>query len=299
MRILVTWGSKQGGTEGIARIVGEELQRQGIEVALKPASEVRDVAGYDAAIIGGSLYANRWHRDSHRLLTRNIAALRKMPVWLFSSGPLDDSADRGELSTPREVQVLRDRIGALGHTEFGGRLAADAKGFPASAMAKNRAGDWRNPDRIRAWAAEIARQLPTARPGTPIDPPGDAPWRVVAYGVVGWAISEALIPGLLYLASAPAWLAITLHVIATLVVFTALSSRYFAAPGARDPILTATSFVVVAAILDLAVTAGLVLHNFDMFRSLAGTWLPFVLIFLATWITGWIRSMMPARPRVA
>jgi hypothetical protein len=60
---------------------------------------------------------------------------------------------------------MANRVGALGHATFGGRLAADAKGFPARAMAKKRAGDWRDPAQIGAWAADIARALPFARPG--------------------------------------------------------------------------------------------------------------------------------------
>lgn len=50
-------------------------------------------------------------------------------------------------------------VGARGEVTFGGFLAADAKGFPASAMAKNNAGDWRNPERIRAWVAEVHEEL--------------------------------------------------------------------------------------------------------------------------------------------
>jgi hypothetical protein len=34
------------------------------------------------------------------------------------------------------------------------------------------------------------------------------------------------------------------------------------------------------------VVALLVEKSFDMFRSVLGTWLPFALIFLATWLTG-------------
>jgi menaquinone-dependent protoporphyrinogen oxidase len=171
MRVLVAWGSKRGGTEGIARIIGEELEANGMDATVKPASEVRDVEGFDAAIVGGALYANRWHRDAHRFVARNIAGLRRIPVWLFSSGPLDDSADRSNIPPPTEVAVLMERIGARGHATFGGRLNADARGFPAAAMAKTRSGDWRNPDRVRGWAADLANVLPNARPGTAIDPP--------------------------------------------------------------------------------------------------------------------------------
>jgi menaquinone-dependent protoporphyrinogen oxidase len=165
----VTWGSKLGGTEGIARIMGEALEGEGFDVDLKRTSELRDASAYEAAIIGGTLYANRWHRDARRFVTRNVAALRRMPVWLFSSGPLDDSADQRDIAPTTQVAVLMERIGALGHVTFGGRLPADAKGFPAAAMAKKLSGDWRNPDRIRAWAADIARVL-TRFPRTVIVP---------------------------------------------------------------------------------------------------------------------------------
>jgi hypothetical protein len=49
--------------------------------------------------------------------------------------------------------------------------------------------------------------------------------------------------------------------------------------------------------LDAIVVAGLIQHSADMFRSIAGTWLPFVLIFLATWATGSILAMMPEKRR--
>ena len=75
-----------------------------------------------------------------------------------------------------------ERVGALGHATFGGRLPADARDFPASAMAKKHAGDWRNPSACTGLGrAEIAEALPTARPGeTRTSLPGHALWRVLA-----------------------------------------------------------------------------------------------------------------------
>ena len=40
-----------------------------------------------------------------------------------------------------------------------GRMPADARGFPASSMAKNNAGDWRHPALVQAWAHHIAAEL--------------------------------------------------------------------------------------------------------------------------------------------
>jgi menaquinone-dependent protoporphyrinogen oxidase len=298
MRVLVTWGSKRGGTEGIARIIADEFKALGVEAALIPASDVRDLGGYDAAIIGGALYANRWHGDARRLVARHIAGLRCMPVWLFSSGPLDASADGSDIPPPSQVAVLMERIGACGHTTFGGRLSADAKGFPAAAMAKKRSGDWRNPDRIRAWTGEVARALPHARPGAAVNPPARSATRLFAYGFVGWMLCAALMAVLLQTVSTGA--AIAIHAVAAPLFFTGIAIGYFRARGARDPVPTAIAFTAIVAVLDAVFVAGLVLRDFAMFTSFAGTWLPFVLIFLATWLTGLAMSMMPApRPAVA
>ncbi len=293
MRVLVTWGSRLGGTEGIARTIAQQLESEGVEVAAVPAARLHSVGGFDAAIIGGALYASRWHKAALHLVSRNVAALRRMPVWLFSSGPLDNSADRASIPPVRDVAVAMERIGALGHATFGGRLPADAKGFPARAMAKTHSGDWRNPERARAWAEEIAEALPKARPGEAHELVGHALWRLLALGAVGWALCALVMGGLL--AVAPLWLALTLHAIAAPAIFAGLSFVYFRAPGARPPLPTALVVTAIVVILDAAVVAGLMQRSPEIFLSIAGTWLPFVLILLSTWATGAIMAMMPER----
>lgn len=292
MKVLVSWGSRMGGTEGIARMIGAALQEEGFDVDLRPASQAGDLGRYGAVVLGGALYANRWRGDVRRLAARNVAALRRVPVWLFSSGPLDDSADRSEIPPVREVAVLRDRIGALGHRTFGGRLTADAKGFPAAAMAKKLSGDWRNPERIRAWAADIARALPQARPGAAFDPPGRSLARLAAFGTVGAVLCAVLMGGLPRLM--PAGWAAALNAVAAPLLIAAVAASYFRAYGARDPLPVAIAFTGMTAVLEVAV-AGLVLRDFSMFASFAGTWLPFLLIFAATWATGSVVLMRPSR----
>jgi menaquinone-dependent protoporphyrinogen oxidase len=159
LRVLVTYGSKMGGTAGIAAAIGEELRAHGAEVEVVPAHLVRSCEGYDGVVIGGALYATRWHRDARRFVRRHLRELRARPTWLFSSGPLDDSADGHDLPPTAQVRHLGTLIGARGHLMFGGRLPADATGFPAAAMARDHAGDWRDLDRARSWAVGIARAI--------------------------------------------------------------------------------------------------------------------------------------------
>jgi menaquinone-dependent protoporphyrinogen oxidase len=164
VKILVAYGSKRGGTAEIAQTIGTVFGEAGFEFQVMPAQRPRDVESYDAVIVGGALYANRWHGDARRFVKRNAAALRKVPTWLFSSGPLDDSAAAGGIAPVAQVEQLMARVGARGHITFGGRLLPDAKGFPASAMAKTLSGDWRDPDRIRAWALTLVSQLMAKQP---------------------------------------------------------------------------------------------------------------------------------------
>ncbi|HEY6176174.1 MAG TPA: flavodoxin domain-containing protein, partial [Kofleriaceae bacterium] len=151
MRVLVTWGSRGGGTEGVAAQVAAALLDAGIEVELRAAREVDTFAEYRAAIIGGAVSANHWHRDARRFVTRHLDRLRRVPVWMFSSAVDSDPACRATVAAVPQVAVLMERVGAQGHSRA-----------------------WRNPAQIRAWAIDIAARLSTARPVAPVEPPGRA-----------------------------------------------------------------------------------------------------------------------------
>ncbi len=166
MRVLITWASERGGTEGIARTIGETLHQRGFEVELMPVELVAKVTAFDAVVVGSALYASRWLKAARHFVQRQQEGLREIPVWFFSSGPLDDSADHQPIRPVRQVQALMDSVGAQGHRTFGGRLLADIPGLPTCAIT----GDWRNPDLIREWGADIADELPTARPRRAITP---------------------------------------------------------------------------------------------------------------------------------
>jgi menaquinone-dependent protoporphyrinogen oxidase len=158
--ILVAYDSKHGSTALIAATIAAALREAGYEVAVSPAREVSDVHRYDAAIVGSAVYAGRWRGDALKLLRHNEPLLASMPVWLFSSGPLDGTTDLDALSMGKDVAAIAQRIGARGHAWFGGALASDASGFVERLMIHNgRTGDWRDLDRVRIWARVVAATL--------------------------------------------------------------------------------------------------------------------------------------------
>jgi len=159
MRVLITYGSKHGGTAGIAETITRAVEAAGGQAILAPAREIKHIHGFDAVIIGGALYSNRWHRDARSLVRKHAGTLRSVQTWLFSSGPLDDSASDGEIPPVRQVRALMAKISARGHATFGGRLEPDVGGFLAANMAKTQAGDWRDNDQITRWVRDIIAEV--------------------------------------------------------------------------------------------------------------------------------------------
>ena len=162
MRVLVVYASKLGGTEGIARQVGEAFAERGIAVDVAAVADTRSLAGYDAVVIGSGLYAARWRRRARRFVRRHVEALQGMSVWFFSSGPLDASALAGDLAPTASVSKLAREIEISGHMTFGGYLDQHPEGFIARQMAKRSAGDWRDPGQVSEWVHLICRQTQVA-----------------------------------------------------------------------------------------------------------------------------------------
>ncbi len=159
-RVLVAYATKHGSTAEIANAIGARLHEVGLDADVRPARDVRDLAGFGAVVLGSAVYALRWQGEAVDFLKRHERELAGRPVWLFSSGPLDRSADDADLPMPKAIVGLAGRIGIRGHTTFGGRLAPDAKGFVERLIIRRGgAGDWRNFERIRGSAATIAEQL--------------------------------------------------------------------------------------------------------------------------------------------
>jgi menaquinone-dependent protoporphyrinogen oxidase len=103
-------------------------------------------------VIGGSVYYFiQWHKHARSLVKEHLKDLRQRPVWLFSSGPLDDSAAKEDIPPIKPVAKLVDKVKARGHVTFGGRLENETRGLPV--------GDWRDPEHVRRWAEQIHGEL--------------------------------------------------------------------------------------------------------------------------------------------
>jgi len=152
--VLLAFATKQGFTGEVADAVASVLREAGLDVELRPAGEVRDVAGHRAVVLGAPLYMGRWHRDARRLLRRNRKALAELPVAVFALGPLSDeeSQRRGAERQLRRALARAAGLEPAAVAVFAGALDPARLRFPFNRMP---AGDWRDWDAIRGWAGEL------------------------------------------------------------------------------------------------------------------------------------------------
>ena len=163
-RVLVAYATKMGGTAGIAQEVAGELRSRGLIVDLRDVDDAPAVEDYDAVVLGSAMYTGRWRRSAVALLRRLARTTDPPAVWLFHSGPAGPDARGRSVPPPRKVAELAARLGADPPETFGGRIdSATATGFLARKLAQgDLAGDFRDFDRIRAWACTVAASVTVA-----------------------------------------------------------------------------------------------------------------------------------------
>lgn len=158
--VLVAYGTTSGSTAQIAEAIADVLRKGGLRAEVLPARSVASVSPYDAVVIGGGLYAGRWHKDARRLVRRHGRALSTRPVWLFSSGPLDVSASERDIPPVPGVKKAMTRLDAREHVTFGGCLEEGAKGWVAGMILRSgKGGDFRDFTAIEEWAGRVAADL--------------------------------------------------------------------------------------------------------------------------------------------
>lgn len=165
MYVLVVYGSTRGGTAGLAHMVADACAVHGIKTEVRRAGDVRDLSKADAVIVGGALYSNRWHPDAVAFVGRHRATLQRLPVWFFSSGPLDDSARSGALAPVPQVTTLAREIEIRGHMTFGGLLDKRPSGLFGK-FAYGAEGDFRDRRHAAEWVERVATELKASPPTT-------------------------------------------------------------------------------------------------------------------------------------
>ena len=161
--ILVTYATRHGSTEGVARAIAEAFSADGAPAAVKPVHEVEDLSAWRAVVLGSPLYAGKLLGDAVAFAKGHHEELSRMPVALFVVGltmyrPSEKNVRKVVKQTKSFVEFLRPTDVGL----FAGALDYGELGFfhrMLMKFVKIPQGDFRNWDVIRRWAKELLPAL--------------------------------------------------------------------------------------------------------------------------------------------
>lgn len=160
MNVLVAVASRHHSTYEIGARIASSLVGAGLDVDLRRPEEVIALDGYDGVVLGSGIYAGQWLPSAVQLVERLGDEFRVRPVWLFSSGPIGDSA-RPSGDPPGAAEVVAS-LSPREHRVFGGRLALGELRLGERlilTVGRARASDDRDWNAIDVWAQEIAAAM--------------------------------------------------------------------------------------------------------------------------------------------
>ena len=163
--LLVTYASATGSTVEVAATIGETLGAQGISAQVVPVAENPLLNGkndYRAVLIGSAVQYGTWLPEAVEFVRANQAALREVPVALFSVHiqNLGDDAPshRKRLAYLDEVRPL---VRPVSEAYFAGRFSRQGAALMLPGLVARFVPtlDFRKWDKIRAWAESVGPRL--------------------------------------------------------------------------------------------------------------------------------------------
>lgn len=108
--------------------------------------------------------------------------------------------------------------------------------------------------------------------------------KMLPYAFVGWILCGAMVGIGRELTTIEN--ALIIHLIGAPIVFAVLTKIYYKKNNNLSSLHLAIYMLSFVILMDIFVVSLLIEKNFDMFKSLIGTWIPFVLMFLAIFLVG-------------
>ncbi|MHA2055516.1 MAG: hypothetical protein ACXAB2_03580 [Candidatus Hodarchaeales archaeon] len=108
------------------------------------------------------------------------------------------------------------------------------------------------------------------------------------HAFIGWALCGATMK--IGLATTTENNALIVHAIAAPIFFGIITYIYYKKFQYTSPLQTAIGFTAFVFLMDFFIVAPIFEQSYEMFYSILGTWIPFLLIFISTYLTGTYQS---------
>ncbi len=95
-KVLIAYTTNAGSTEDVARVVLEELGKDGVQITVSRLEEIHNIDGFDAVIVGAPMILG-WHRSARKFIHQHRLELSRIPVAYFCTAmSLTSRSDRRE-----------------------------------------------------------------------------------------------------------------------------------------------------------------------------------------------------------
>jgi menaquinone-dependent protoporphyrinogen oxidase len=166
-RILVAYATRAGSTVEVAAAIGEALSGRGFLVDVKPVKEKPSVEGCQAVVIGSAIRMGSWLPEAVNFVKNNQAQLCRIPTALFTVHMLNRGEDEASCQARQAyTAAVRQVLTPVDEVFFNGKMDYSRLSFLDRTIAKavekqtdSRAGDFRDWEKIRAWAQGLYPML--------------------------------------------------------------------------------------------------------------------------------------------
>lgn len=98
-KILITYTTNAGSTAEVARVIGEELGKDGT-AEVHRIEEVQSLDGYTAVVVGGPMIVG-WHKAALKFIKKHQQALSRLPVaYFYTAKNLTDTGQTSVAGIP-------------------------------------------------------------------------------------------------------------------------------------------------------------------------------------------------------
>jgi menaquinone-dependent protoporphyrinogen oxidase len=161
-RVLITYATRTGSTGEVAQAIGEVLRDRGFAVDVSLVTRGLPVEDYQAVVLGSAVRMGCWLPEAIEFVTAHAYALQRVPVATFTVHLNNTGDDAQSVANRRAyLDLVRPVLQPVAEIYLSG--AVDPTQLSVLERVMLRAvqappGDYRDWDKIRAWAESILNQ---------------------------------------------------------------------------------------------------------------------------------------------
>ncbi|HET9908217.1 MAG TPA: flavodoxin domain-containing protein [Anaerolineales bacterium] len=162
-RILVTYATRTSSTAEVANAVSEVLRTRGYSVDVKSVKAKPSLEGYHGVILGSAIRMGTWLPEMLAFIRSNQTQLNRIPTAIFTVHILNTGSDDTSRAARDTYTIpVRQLINPVDEAFFAGSIDLTKLSFVDRVLtrlmvgdASPKIGDFREWDRVHAWAKEV------------------------------------------------------------------------------------------------------------------------------------------------